>query len=64
MNLKNLEKRTIDEVNSIIQANRISNELTAEELLHKFPHAVKSFKYVNGKLKITLHALPRFNHSN
>ncbi len=45
-------------ISSIIQARRLSNELTAEEIVKRFPHAVKSFRYVRGQLKITLHSLP------
>jgi hypothetical protein len=44
---------------SIQEAHRHKNILTPEEIVRKFPHAVSSFKYVDGKLKITLHKLPR-----
>jgi hypothetical protein len=44
---------------SIVAANRYKNVLTPEEIIVRFPHAVSTFKYVNGKLKITLHKLPR-----
>lgn len=43
---------------SIIEARENLNKLTAEEIVKNFPHAVRSFKYVNGELKITLHSLP------
>jgi hypothetical protein len=42
----------------IVEANRYKNVLTAEEIIKRFPHAIKSFKYVKGELKITLHKLP------
>jgi uncharacterized protein YutD len=44
---------------SIGEANRYKNVLTAEEIVKRFPHAVKSFDYVKGELKITLHKLPK-----
>jgi hypothetical protein len=48
-----------DTLVSIVAANRYKNILTAEEIITRFPHAVRSFKYVNGELKITLHKLPK-----
>jgi hypothetical protein len=44
---------------SIVAANRYKNILTPEEIITRFPHAVRSSKYVNGKLKLTLHELPK-----
>lgn len=49
---------------SIIQAHRYKNILTVEEIVQRFPHAVQSFKYVDGQLKIKLHTLPKINLSN
>jgi hypothetical protein len=52
-------------ITQIIQARRLIHELTAEEIIQKFPHAVSGVKYVNGKLKISLHSLPKsIKHSN
>jgi hypothetical protein len=45
-------------ISSIIQARKLFYELTAEEIIQRFPHAVKTFRYVRGQLKITLHSLP------
>jgi hypothetical protein len=46
-------------ISSIIQANRMSHKLTAEDIIQRFPHAVQSFKYVRGQLKIKLHSIPK-----
>jgi hypothetical protein len=59
MNLKNLKKRTIDEVNSLIEGSMNSEEikkLTPQEIYLRYPQLCQGISIKNGRVvKVTLH---------